>query len=88
LKSKIDFEPLIGDWLGGFDYVHNVGKTFYFKTNYKADKSRLVAINLDSPQEENWKEIIPEHNNNVLQGADCCNNLIVASYLQDASDNM
>ena len=49
LKGKVDFEPLVGEWLGGFDYVHNIGKVFYFKTNYKADKSRLVAIDLDNP---------------------------------------
>jgi prolyl oligopeptidase len=64
--SKIEFKPLISEWLGGFSYIHNIGSQFYFKTNYKASKSRVITMDLGSPAQESWVDVIPEHEQNVL----------------------
>ena len=88
LTGKIEFTPIINEWKGGFSYVHNIGSIFYFKTNYKAAKSKVVSINVENPAEENWVEVIPEHDTNVLQSAECINGKIVTYYLECASDKM
>ena len=61
IDGKIEFKPLISEWLGGFSYIHNIGSKFYFKTNYKAAKSKLILINLDNINKENWVDVIQEH---------------------------
>ena len=45
------FEPVkvINDWIGEFSYLQNHANHFYFKTNYKAPKSKVIKIDLDSP---------------------------------------
>jgi prolyl oligopeptidase len=46
LDKEIVFQPLISEWLGGYEYIHNEGTKVFFKTNYKAPKSKIVAIDL------------------------------------------
>jgi len=41
-------------------YVGNDGVTFYFHTNLDAPRGRVIAIDVDNPERENWREIIPE----------------------------
>lgn len=48
--SKIEFTPVITEWIGGFSYIHNIGSIFYFKTNCKAAKSKIISINIENPQ--------------------------------------
>ena len=60
-KGLIEFTPLIKDWFGGFSYIHNIGSKFYFKTNFKAPRSRVICIDLAKPEQEAWTEVIPEH---------------------------
>lgn len=36
------------------------GDTLYVATDWKAPRQRILAIPLDNPAQENWKEIIPE----------------------------
>lgn len=50
LDKEIKFTPLIDEWLGGYEYVHNHGKTIFFKTNYKAPKSKMISFDLESKE--------------------------------------
>lgn len=43
-----------------FGVVGNVGTTFYVMTNKEAPRNRLVAVDLENPAEEDWKEIMPQ----------------------------
>jgi len=88
LDGKIEFTSIINEWIGGFSYIHNIGSIFYFKTNYKAAKSRVISINIEKPAEWDLIDVIPEHDKNVLQNAECINGKIVAYYLESASDKM
>ena len=92
LKGLLEFKPAITEWLGGFSYIHNNESTFFFKTNYKAPKSRVIAIdmnniNLQNPT-ESMQDVIPEHATNVLNDAHCVNGKIVAFCLENASDKI
>jgi prolyl oligopeptidase len=61
LTGKVEFTPIIKEWIGGFNLMYNIGSIFYFKTNYKAPKSKVISINIENPAEENWVDVIPEH---------------------------
>jgi prolyl oligopeptidase len=53
------------------------------KTNKNAPKYRLVAIDVNHPEEANWKVLIPE-SDDVLQGAEIVGGKIVCQYLHNA----
>jgi prolyl oligopeptidase len=74
---------LIDNFDAGYDFIDNVGTTFYFSTDRKAPKKRIVAIDITKPQESNWKEIVAEQGE-TLTGADIINNQLVLEYLKDA----
>ncbi|MFC5462840.1 prolyl oligopeptidase family serine peptidase [Massilia niabensis] len=74
---------LIDNFDAGYDFIDNVGSVFYFSTDRKAPKKRIVAIDVSQPGEANWKEIVAE-NADTLAGADIINNQLVLEYLKDA----
>jgi prolyl oligopeptidase len=59
------------------------GPVFYFKTDWKAPKKQLIAIDTRKPDKANWKTLIPEAKN-VLLGANLVGGLFACTYLQDA----
>ena len=54
------FRPLVEDFLSKAIVITNVGKTFYLLTDYRAERQRIVAVDLDHPGRENWHEVIAE----------------------------
>jgi prolyl oligopeptidase len=71
----------------GFDYdyslVGNIGDELYFRTNNGAPKNRLITIDVNNPQPENWREVIPEAED-VLDNVNLVGGRIIAEYMQDA----
>jgi prolyl oligopeptidase len=59
---------LVADFISKAIVVTNVGTTFYLVTDYAADRQRLVAVDLDNPARENWREIIPQAEEILLDG--------------------
>lgn len=75
----------------GFEYEYSVidhinGK-FFIKTNDEAPKYRLIAIDAQNIERENWETIIPEENN-VLDWVVLGANKIIASYMEDAKSKV
>src|SRR5439155_12716963 len=56
---------------------------FYFKTDRKAPRGRVIAVDVRKPERANWKEIIPEVKES-LTGINLVGNQFVAVYLKDA----
>lgn len=81
---NLEIKAVIPEWIGGFSYIHNKGSAFYFNTNFLSPMGRVIMIDVDKPQQDNWIEVIPEHEKNVLEGSFCSNGLIVNSYLENA----
>ena len=46
IEEKLNFKPLITEWVGGFYYVHNIGSKMYFRTNYNASNCKVIMIDL------------------------------------------
>jgi prolyl oligopeptidase len=83
--SDPESKPVI--LIEGFDhdytFVGNIGSELYFRTNNSAPKNRLVAIDVNRPEPENWREIVPE-TENVLSGVSLVGGRIIAEYMKDA----
>src|SRR5262245_34380298 len=73
---------LIDNFEAEYSFIGNDGPVFYFKTDLKAPRGRVIAIDTRVPAKENWKELIAE-SKDTLQGVALVGNLFVASYLQD-----
>ncbi|MGH8855616.1 MAG: prolyl oligopeptidase family serine peptidase, partial [Telluria sp.] len=82
-KPDAKVVDLIDNFDAGYTFIDNVGSVFYFSTDRKAPKKRIIAIDVSKPQESNWKVIVPE-SADTLAGADIINNQLVLKYLKDA----
>jgi prolyl oligopeptidase len=88
-KAGIDDSPftwLDEDFDDDYSPIGNHKNMLYVLTNNEAPLYRLVGIDLNNPGRENWVDIIPEHEKNVLESATLAGGKIIASYIQDASN--
>jgi len=82
-KPDAKVEPLIDNFDAAYDFIDNVGSTFYFTTDRKAPRQRIVAIDVNKPAESNWKEIVGE-SKDTLANAHIVGDRLVVEYLKDA----
>ena len=79
--------PLVGEPLNRATVIGNEGTTFFVLTDNGAPTRRVVAIDLDRPEPEHWREVIPA-------GADTIESVVhvggrlVAQVLHDASSTL
>lgn len=74
---------LIENFEQEYSFVGSDGGVFYFKTNLDAPRGRLIAIDIRQPEQEHWREIVPQAEE-TLNGINLVGNLFVAKYLKDA----
>jgi prolyl oligopeptidase len=74
---------LLNDFDAEYSFIDNDGPLFWFRTDLKAPRGRVIAIDITKPERANWKEIIPQAAE-TLRGVNMLNDQFVASYLQDA----
>jgi prolyl oligopeptidase len=67
--------------------VANQGSTFFVRTDAGAPLKRVVAIDLDHPEPEHWREVIPEGSDALLDVVHAGGRL-VAHLLHDASSHL
>jgi len=70
-----------------YSFVGNDGPVLYFRTDLKAPKGRLIAIDLRNPDAANWKEILPE-DAAKLQSVRYTGHRLIANYLTDAHSDI
>jgi len=84
LKSS-EANPVV--LIEGFDYDYsfagNIGSEFFFRTNNDAPRGRLIAIDVEKPEPEHWREIIPQAED-VLDDVSLVGGRIIGEYMQDA----
>lgn len=92
-KNQIFYQDLqtadspVVELISGFDseyeFVGNVNSTFYIMTDRNAPKRRIVAVSLDHPQPQQWREVVSQ-GEDVLRSASLIGGKLVATYLHDA----
>ena len=82
-----------GDWVvmePTQDYEMNVMETIgdkaYILTNWNAPKNRLMVADLNRPQKENWKEVIPE-GKGVMAAAQFAGDKLIVTFEEDAAEH-
>jgi prolyl oligopeptidase len=78
---------LLKDFDADYTFIENVGTRFYFRTDLNAPRGRIIAIDIARPHRTDWQEIVPQAAER-LQNASLVNDQLIASYLQDARDEI
>ena len=87
-KAGLDNTPftwLDQDFDDDYTPIGNHENILYVLTNNEAPLYRLVGIDLNNPDRENWVDVIPEQGN-VLESATLAGGKIIATYIQDAKN--
>jgi len=81
-SKKISFKTILNDMKSSSYVVDNKKDILYIVTDRNAPNKRLVSVSFKAPEEDNWKDVIPETENvlSINTGA----GYIFASYMQDA----
>jgi prolyl oligopeptidase len=79
-----DVVRLLAEWDALYTFVGNDGPIFFFHTNQKAPRNRLVAIDIRKPSPKAWQEIVPEADE-TLEYVSFIGGHFVAQYLKDAN---
>lgn len=74
---------LINNFEADYSFIEHDNTVFYFRTDLKAPRGRVIAIDTKKSAPENWQEIIPQ-SAETLEGVSILNNQFVADYLKDA----
>lgn len=76
-------KPLFDALDAQYSFIDHEGDTFWFVTDADAPKKRVVAININHPEQSAWKTLIPESKDSI-QGVSCVADHFIVEYLQDA----
>jgi prolyl oligopeptidase len=63
--------------------INNDGSLFWFLTTLDAPNGKVISVDLNHPEREHWKTVIPE-SKNKLSDISIIDNTFIASYLADA----
>jgi prolyl oligopeptidase len=83
-----DFTPVVTTFENDFNVLDNEGDVLLVLTNNGAPNQRIIGVDTKNPKPENWKTIIPESKEDVLQGASICGGKLVCQYLHNASSSL
>ncbi|MFQ5446137.1 MAG: prolyl oligopeptidase family protein [Saprospiraceae bacterium] len=87
LEAGGDFVTLFEGYKNKSSVIHNIGSRFLVLTDINAPNYRLVEVDIEHPEKENWKDIIPE-SENLLQDCSTGGGKLFANYLQKATDRI
>ncbi|WP_407636071.1 prolyl oligopeptidase family serine peptidase [Shewanella woodyi] len=82
LEQDSDVVELIIDLEAEYLFLGNDKSVFYFKTDLDAPNGRVIAVDVNNSDKQNWKTIIPESKDPISSIA-IVNDHLVVSYLHD-----
>ena len=74
---------LLDDYDADYSFVDNDGGVFWFYTDLKAPRGRVIAIDTTNPDRAQWKEVIPQAAE-TLKGVNLFGEKFLCTYLKDA----
>lgn len=86
--SNQEFTPIVDTYDNCSYYAVDTNDSIlYLQTSWQAPKNRILAVDLNNPQRENWKEIIPE-TENLLEDVKLVNDKLVVYYQEDVKHQL
>jgi len=81
-KKSGDFRIVVGNFDNDHSIIDNEGSKLFIATNLNAPNTKIVTVNAENPEVENWIDFIPE-TENILQPS-TGSGYFFAKYLIDA----
>jgi prolyl oligopeptidase len=82
-KADAPIVELLPGFEADYSFIDNDGPVFFFQTDLDAPLRRVIAIDVNQPARENWKELIPE-SKDTLEGTNLVGEQFICTYLRDA----
>jgi prolyl oligopeptidase len=79
--------PLVADFDNEVAIVGNDGATFYLLTDHDAPRRRIVAVHLDATDRRDWRELVPETTDTLVE-ATVAGNRLLTHYLHHAHSRL
>lgn len=87
-KGDKEFKPIISTITDdATSVIDNIGDKFLLFTNVKAPNNRVVLCDPSAPQEQNWKDVLPEQKNNLVT-ATTAGGKLFATYSKDITSRV
>ena len=83
-KPDSEFEYLVSEFENSYVLLENDDNIFYFQTDRDAPMRRVIAMDINHPEPQNWKEIVPEEKE-TLAGVSMVNEQFLCSYLKNVT---
>ena len=80
-------QPLFDAWDARYDFIHNSGELFYFRTTLGAPSGRLIAVAADAEAPLQLQQVIPE-TDAVLEWVSPVGGHFVVKYLDHATSRV
>ncbi|TRO48291.1 S9 family peptidase, partial [Candidatus Bathyarchaeota archaeon] len=77
------FTELLYEFDAIYTFVDNEGDTFYFMTDLDAPMGRVISVDLNAPERENWREVVGETSDS-LRAVSMVGDMFIATYVHDA----
>lgn len=87
VESDGDFIKLMEAGEASYDFIDNIGTIFYFNADLNAPKGKIIALDINKPERENWIEILPEQEDPMAYVV-MINNQFMVDYLHNAYDQI
>lgn len=87
LRKDESFVELIPDLRAQFTFLGNEGSIFWFSTDLNAPKGKVISIDINHPEEHNWKVLIAEQND-ALTNVEILENYILCQYLKNVASEV
>ncbi|MFN7931491.1 MAG: prolyl oligopeptidase family serine peptidase, partial [Blastocatellia bacterium] len=73
-----------------YSFIGNDGGVFYFRTDLKAPRGRVIAIDTAKPERASWKELVAESADTIdgESGVGFINDQFIVPYLKDARSDI
>ncbi len=78
-----EVQILVDELEASYNFIGNEGSTAFFLTDLDAPRYRIIAIDLDHPDRENWRTIVPE-GETVIESAGIVGGQFIVKTMQDA----
>ncbi|MEQ2197444.1 hypothetical protein XENOCAPTIV_029599 [Xenoophorus captivus] len=87
IKGLLPWVKLVDNFEAQYSYVTNEGSVFTFRSNLDAPRYRLINIDIQNPDRQNWTTLIPQHEKDVLGFVSCVNQChLLVNYVHDVKD--
>ncbi|MBZ0297206.1 MAG: prolyl oligopeptidase family serine peptidase, partial [Anaerolineae bacterium] len=83
VEREGDFVRLVDEADAHYEFLGSSGKTLFIRTDLDAPRWRVIAVDVDHPQREHWREVIPQQED-VLDQVVMVHKHFAVAYMHDA----